>query len=40
MMALNRARDMVQEKRAEAISGASKVEKLKEMRLRDAAAIR
>jgi len=40
MMALNRARDLVQEKRAEATTGASKVEKLRELRIRDAAAIR
>lgn len=40
MLALNRARDLVQEKRAEAASGASKTEQLREQRLKEAATIR
>lgn len=40
MLALNRARDLVQEKRAEALSGASKTEQLREKRVTDAATIR
>ena len=40
MLALNKARDLVQEKRAEATTGATKVGALRENRLRDAEYIR
>jgi hypothetical protein len=40
VIALNRARDLVQEKRAEAAVGAAKAEQHREQRIRDAAAIR
>ena len=39
-VALNRARDLVQEKRAEATIAAAKAEELKGQRMKDAAAIR
>ena len=40
VIALSRARGLVQEKRAEAAVGAAKAEQLREQRMRDAAAIR
>ena len=40
MLALNRARDLVQERRVEATSGASKTLMVREQKMREADAIR